>query len=101
MYLVLCCAVLSHPVVSDSVTPWAVALQTSLFTGFCRQEYWSGLPYIPQGDLPNSGVEPWSPTLQVDSLLSESPGKPNASYLTLSLYNLILRVMVCNQLINS
>ena len=28
------------------------------------------------GDLPNPGMEPWSPTLQTDSLLSELPGKP-------------------------
>ena len=44
--------------------------------GFSRQEYWSGLPYFPPGDLPNPGIEPRSPTLQVDSLLSESPGEP-------------------------
>ena len=35
-----------------------------------------GLSYTPQGDLPNSGIETWYPKLQVDSLLSESPGKP-------------------------
>ena len=27
-------------------------------------------------DLPDPGMEPWSPTLQADSLLSEPPGKP-------------------------
>ena len=43
--------------------------------GFSRQEYWSGLPYLPPGDLPNPGIKPRSPTLQVDSLLSETPGK--------------------------
>ena len=43
--------------------------------GFSRQEYWSGLPCPPPGDLPNPGIEPRSPALQVDSLLSESPGK--------------------------
>ena len=43
--------------------------------GFSRQEYWSGLPCPPLGDLPNPGVEPRSPTLQADSLLSEPPGK--------------------------
>ena len=41
------CAVLSHSVVSDSVTPWAVALQASLSMGFSRQEYCSGLPCLP------------------------------------------------------
>ena len=44
--------------------------------GFSRQEYWSGLPRSPPGGLPNPGIEPRSPTLQADSLLSELPGKP-------------------------
>ena len=44
--------------------------------GFSRQEYWSGLPCPPPGDLPNTGTEPMSPELQMDSLLSEPPGKP-------------------------
>ena len=43
--------------------------------GFFRQEYWSGLPCLPPGDLPNSGIGLGSPTLQVDSLPSELPGK--------------------------
>ena len=38
---------------------------------FSRQEYWSGLPFPSPGDLPNPGIEPGSPALQVDSLLSE------------------------------
>ena len=43
--------------------------------GFSRQEHWSGLPFPFPGDLPNTGIEPWSPALQADSLLSEPPGK--------------------------
>ena len=43
--------------------------------GFSRQEYWSGLPYSPPGDLPKPGIEPRFPSLQEDSLLSEPPGK--------------------------
>ena len=35
---------------------------------FPRQEYWSGLPFPPPGDLPDPGIEPASPALQVDSL---------------------------------
>ena len=35
----------SYSVVSDSMTPWAVALQAPLFMEFSRQEYWSGLPF--------------------------------------------------------
>ena len=40
-----------------------------------RQEYWSGLPCPPPRDPSNPGTEPRSPALQVDSLLSEIPGK--------------------------
>ena len=40
-----------------SVTPWTVTLQASLSMGFSRQEYWSGLPCPPPGDLPNPGIE--------------------------------------------
>ena len=42
----------------------------------CRQEYWSGLPCPPPGDLPNPGIEPRSPALQADSLPAEPQGKP-------------------------
>ena len=44
--------------------------------GFSRQEHWSGLPFPSPGDLPDPENEPVSPALQVDSLLTESPGKP-------------------------
>ena len=55
-------------------TVWTVARQAPLSMGFSRQEYWSGLPCPPPGDLPNPGKEPRSLTLQVDSLLTEPPG---------------------------
>ena len=70
--------------ISDSQT---LAHQSSLSMGFSRQEYWSGLPCPPPGNLPNPGVESRSPALQADSLLSEPLGKPpitgkvNLSYL--------------------
>ena len=41
---------------------------------FSRQEYWSGLPFSSPEDLPDPGIEPWSPTLMADSLPSEPPG---------------------------
>ena len=44
--------------------------------GFSRQEYRSGLPCPPPGDLPNPGITPRSPALQADSLLSEPPRRP-------------------------
>ena len=49
---------LSH--VKLFVTPWTVACQVPLFMEFFRQEYWSGLPFPPSGDLPNPGIEPVS-----------------------------------------
>ena len=42
------------------VTAWTVACQVPLSMGFSRQEYWSGLPFLPPGDLPNPGIEPTS-----------------------------------------
>ena len=72
----LCCAALDHSVTSNSLSPHGlVAHQASLSMGFSRQEYWSALPCHSPGDLPNLGIEPRSPTLQVDSLPSEPPGK--------------------------
>ena len=56
-------------------TPWTVADQTSKSMGFSRQEYWSGLPFPPPGDLPNPGIEPGSPALEADALTFEPPGK--------------------------
>ena len=56
------------------VAPWAIAHQAPLSMEFCSQEYWSGLPFPSPGDLPHSGTEPGSSTLQADSLLSEPPG---------------------------
>ena len=61
------CQLLSH--VWFFLTPWVIH-------GFSRQEYWSGLPRPPPGDLPNPRIKPGSPTLPVDSLPSEPPGKP-------------------------
>ena len=58
------------------VTPWTVAYQVPPSKGFSRQEYLSGLPFPPPGDLPDPGIEPVSPALQTDSLPSELPGNP-------------------------
>ena len=56
-----------------------VTLQAPLSMGFSRQEYWSGLPCPPPGDLPDPGIEPASlasPALQEDSLLLSHQGSP-------------------------
>ena len=42
------------------MTAWTVAHQAPLSIGFSRQEYRSGLPCPPPGDLPNPGIEPKS-----------------------------------------
>ena len=49
--------------------------------GILQARILGGLPYRFPGDLPNPGIEPRSPTLQVDSLPTEPPGKPNISIL--------------------
>ena len=44
--------------------------------GFSRQDYWSGLLFLPPGDFADAGIEPASPALQVDSLLLSHTGSP-------------------------
>ena len=51
-----------------------IAHQAPPFVGFSRQDYWSGSPCSPPGDLPDPGIEPGSSALQADFLLSEPPG---------------------------
>ena len=46
----------------------SIALQAPRSMRFSRQEYWSGLPFTPLGDLPNPGVKPGSPAWQANSL---------------------------------
>ena len=50
------------------VTPWTVAYQDTLSMGFSRQEYWSGLPFPPPGDLPDPGIEAGFPALLLFTL---------------------------------
>ena len=44
--------------------------------GILQAEYWSGLPWLPPGDLPNPGIKPRSPVLPADSLPAEPQRKP-------------------------
>ena len=55
--------------------PWTAAYQAPQSMEFSRQEYWSGLPFPSPGDLSNPEIEPGSPALRADTLLSEPPGK--------------------------
>ena len=59
-YACACVHVKSLSCVQLPATLWAVACQALLSVGFSRQEYWSGLPFPPPGDLPNLGIEPSS-----------------------------------------
>ena len=61
---------------STLVTPWTVAHKAPLSMGSPRQEYWSGLLFPSPGNLPNPGIKSGSPALQVNSVLTETPGKP-------------------------
>ena len=64
-------------------TPWTVAWQTSLPMGFSRQEYWTGLPFLSPGDLPDPGIEHTSltsPALVGRFFPTEPPGKTFLSF---------------------
>ena len=68
---------LSH--VQLSATPWTAAHQAPLSMGFSRQEYWSGVPCPPPGDLPDLKIELvslMSPALAGEFFTTEQPGKP-------------------------
>ena len=58
------------------VTQWTLAHQAALSMGFFRQEYWSGLPCPPPGDLPNPEIKHPSSALQTDSILLSHRGSP-------------------------
>ena len=92
--VLICSQVLSHiqlcviPSTVPRPAPW----------GFSRQEYWSGLPCPPLGNLPNPGIKPRSPTLQAGSLPSEPPGKSkNTGVGSLSLLQGIFLTQESNQ----
>ena len=62
------------------MTPWTVACQAALSLGILQVRILERLPCPPPGDFPNPGIEPRSPALQADSLLTEPPGKPSLDY---------------------
>ena len=69
-----------HVVLDSFAAPWMVALQAPLSMGFPRQEFWSGLPFRPPGDLPRPGMEAASlasPALEGGFFTTEPSGKPH------------------------
>ena len=75
-------------------TPWTVAHRAPLSMGFSRQEYWSGLPFPPPGDLPDPGLNPYLLYLlhwQADSL-PQLPKRQLAHDNLLNLLSQILKV---------
>ena len=60
--------------------PWTAAHQAPLFKDFSRQEYRSGFPRPPPGDLPDSGIKPSPPALAGGFFSVEPPGKPRDPY---------------------
>ena len=52
------------------------SLQGSLSMEFARQEHWSGLPFLPPGNLPDPGIEPASPALAGRFFTTVPPGEP-------------------------
>ena len=69
-----CCYLLSC--VQLFATPWTMAHQAPLSMGFSRQEYWSGVPFPPPGDLHDPGIEAASPALIGGFFTAEPLGKP-------------------------
>ena len=65
----------THAVIPNSLRPYGLAHQAPLSLGSPRQEYWSGLPYLSPGDLPNAETESEFPALQ-EKLYSKENGKP-------------------------
>ena len=86
---------------ASQLCPTLCDLPGSSVHGIIRQDYWSGLPCPPSGDLPHQGIKPASPEypiLHTDYLPNEPPGKPiiriveynyqmeNLNYITQSIY---------------
>ena len=64
-------------------TPWTIARQAPLSMGFSKQEYWSGLPCPPPGDIPDPGIKPMSlmfPALAGRFFTTSTTGKPNKPF---------------------
>ena len=89
VYMYVCCAVLSRfSRVQLFAAQWTIACQASLSVEFSREEYWSGLPCPPPGDLPEPGIEPaslMSPALAVRFFTTSTTWE--APYICIYIYN--------------
>ena len=63
--LIMCTGMRVCSCIQLFATLWTVAGQAPLSMGFPRQEYWTGLPFPPLGDLPDPGIKPESPVSPV------------------------------------
>ena len=74
-------------------TPWSVACQAPLSMEFSRQEYWTGLPFSPPGDLPDPAMATASsvtPALAGRFFTTAPPGKPHL----IPIINLIIIIIL-------
>ena len=72
------------------MTPWTVVCQAPLSIEFSRQEYWSVLSFLLQGNLPDSGIKLSSPGLAGGFFMTEPPGKPSLMFQFSSVQSLSL-----------
>ena len=63
--------------------------------GFPRQEYWSGLPFPPPGDLPDQGIQPTSPESQMGSLLRATREAPTPLEVFSELIYITVNILQC------
>ena len=73
------------------MTPWTVAHQAPLSTGFHRQAYWNRLPFPSPGDLPNPEIDPKSPALADWFPITETPRRFCIKYMNLTYAQLTQR----------
>ena len=86
-------------VMSNSVTAWTLAHQAPLSVGFSEQEYWSGFPCLPPGDLQDSEIEPASPVssaMQVDFFFASASGDAPYIYMFIPVHTPQMVLVVKN-----
>ena len=63
--------------------------------GFPRQEYWSGVPFPPQGDLPDPGMKPMYPAFAGRFFTTEPPGKPYCQISYTFIHSKLINTVSC------